>query len=250
MKRLLIFLICFTLIFMASVSVNASGNNNTICASGISVADGIDEDIYALLESYKNETYKQDVLSIVNSKRVFKNLLATEETDGTTNLYEIKKVGDTEKGQVYDATRLTIFLEKEDQGQNQGVVVFCRIRYEEMVANDGETVDRLWYVKGGVVQSSTDYFCEGLRFRWACYGRSYNGDGTYSTVRSEYISYPSTYDVFWPEIGVTYSRFSTAAYFYLAEGAGYIAGWNKARIMLKHSNSYNYDLEVNCGITG
>lgn len=224
-----------------SFTINVSADN----LNEIKVEGKIDDDIYEMVKAYKGGTFTpSNESSSIEPRQLFSAFEINEEDGGNINyIYDLKQLDED----TYEATQIVIYtvLEKEEQGSQNDVILFCRIVYDKkpFFGNPWSYV-MLIKIEGGVVQNNNNYWCEFLKMRYSVYGDAYNANGTRVGLKAASTAYGGAIS---PVVGTTYYIDGPSDYYYNMGASGsYISGWVRGTISRRLGNSTT--LEVPCGI--
>lgn len=228
-----------TIIFCFSYNmvVFAQESNN------IEVEGKIDQDIYEMVEAYKNGLFSEkNENRKIQTRQLFSSLGMNEE-ENVDYIYDNKQIDEN----TYEATQIAFYsLEQENQGSKDGVIIFCRIVYDTKNFGDPWDYVMLTKVKGGVVQNNGNYWCEFLKMRYKVGGDAYDASGNRCGWKGKETQYGGA--VSSPSVGTTYYITGPSDYYYnMGAAGGHVAGFVKATISFRLGNS-DY-LEVSSGIT-
>ena len=133
--------------------------------NSVKIETGIDEDIYEMIEAHENNTFvEKNESNKMQTRELFKTFGMEEQSEESVKyIYDNKRVDEN----TYQATRIAMYsLEQESQGSKNGVIIFCRIVYDEKDFGDPWSYVMLKKVKGGVVQNNGNYWCEFLQLKY------------------------------------------------------------------------------------
>lgn len=236
-KRILCLAMAFLLCFLFNMSVFAQENND------IKIEGNIDQDIYEIVEAYKNGTFiEKNENARISTNQLFRSLGISEQNDEKVKyIYDNKKVDED----TYEATQIAFYsLEQENQETQDGVILFCRIVYDVKNFDNSNDYVMLTKVKGGVVQNNGNYWCEFLKMRYDVGGDAYDASGNRCGWKGKSTNYGTA--VSSPTVGTTYSISGPSDYYYnLGVVGSHIAGFVQGTISFRLGNSTN--LEVSSG---
>lgn len=221
-----------------------------IVGSNIVCEGKIDQDIYRMIDQYKQGTFVQRNESLYFSpKQVFMFAGMTENhesRDDVDYIYDLKQVGEN----TYEATQIGLYalsLEQENQKVAYGVILFCRIVYEEKYCSGYDPCIKLTRVKGGVVQNASKYWCESLYMKYKVCGDAYNSSGQRVGWKGKEIAYQGY--VYSPVAGQTYSIAGPNDWYYdMGVIGSAVIGYVKGNITYRLS-SQQYTTELTSSIT-
>lgn len=245
LKKNFIYFILNTVILFIFLPIHVLADTNE---QGPFISGTIDADIYNMVTNYENGTYQErNESNTVTPSKLFGSTRSTFDLNGTTEyLYDIKKIDND----TYAATQVALYtsLRQESQGTKNGVILFCRIVYDEKDFGQPYTFVKLQKVESGVVRNNNLYWCEFLRMRYRVCGAAYNSNGSKMGYKAKETEYEDTSLISSPVEGVAYSITGPNDYYY-SMGAAYgaIAGFARGNITYRLSSS-EY-LEVSSALT-
>lgn len=200
----------------------------------------IDPDIYQMINDYERGTFvERNEDEDINAKQILDSFGTTSETSTTADikyLYDVKELDSN----TYAATRIALYssLRQENQDEKNGVIVFCRIVYEQKDFGKPWGFLKLTGVESGVVRNNDNYWCEFLKMRYRVYGSAYDANGNRLGVKGRETDYNDTATVNSPTVGHTYSINGPNDYYYsMGEMDSVIAGFARANISFRLSSS-------------
>lgn len=178
----------------------------------------------------------------ISPQTLFAQTPSFNNLNGTVNyLYDVRKVEENK----YAATQVALYssLRQETQGEKNGVIVFCRIVYDEKDFGKPWSFVKLQSVEGGVVRNNDLYWCEFLYMRYKVRGMGYNADGTKAGFHAKETNYSDTGQIMSPKVGFAYSISGPNDYYYsMGELDGLIVGFLKSHISYRLSTSEELEI--------
>ncbi len=139
-------------------------------------------------------------------------------------------------------------MEQETQRASNGVVLFCRIVYDEKYFVGSQPCIRLTRVKGGVVRNGDTYWCEMLQLKYKVCGDAYDASGQRLGWRAKEIEYCDK--IYNPTVGMAFTIGGAHDWYFDTRIVGTaIVGFVKGHITYRMTSN-RYTVELTNSITG
>ena len=226
-KKIIILVTTFIFTFLFSLTSFASNNEEE---------GNIENYIYEIINDYENGVFtERNDLNDIDVHQLF-SFINDENNRNVRHIYDNRQIG----AESYVASRISFYdLDKSDQNEEDGVVIYVAIQYEKKDFGDPWDYVMLNRVKGGVVRQTGSISCKSLSFRYKVYGDAYDANGNRVGLKGAEVSYNGELNN--PKIGTTYYIDGPKDYYYNM-GATYsvIAGFMRATL----SNDVQFEAAI------